>query len=69
MASSGAERMQAITAVLCAGGLLHPKQDPAGERPCALCRATADFLFGEVGVGTTLVQMRNELGVLRSQRR
>jgi hypothetical protein len=69
VANSGAERMQTIMAVLCAGGLLHPKQDPPGEHPCALCQAAADALFGEAGIRTTLAQIRNELMAARGQRR
>lgn len=67
MASTAEDRMQAITATLCASGLLHPNQDPTGERPCALCWAMARLLFGDAGVGVTLGQIRKEIGVIKSQ--
>lgn len=58
MASSGQERMLELQTHLCAGGLLHPKQDPPGEHPCVLCRAFADLLFGQAGLSVTLAALR-----------
>ncbi len=65
MASSGEERLKGIANELCIGGLLHPKGNPSSQ-PCALCFTVADLLFGEAGIRTTLVQIKNELGAARS---